>query len=237
MIWPIAVLLVTAPLNTLLHRFDNEHDPASKEQLLLALTRQAPGAGPALLRLAQSTPNADTRWMSMRGMVTLSYTGCVPFLEASLKNSDPLVRANAARALGDLRIGSATGPLLTTFAAEQDSGAIQQTSLALHMLQVKAAAPYIREKIPLYPGQTRAWLIQALGALGNASDVPLIARYLEDGSCESAPALAIAELTGVGFGFIHAGLGGCPTPVTVAARAWWQSHKDEWPRCDDCRFK
>lgn len=139
---------------SLLVRFDNEHDLSAKEHLLLTVTNKDAGAGPSLFRLAESTTNSDTRWMAMRGMATLRYTACAQFLETSLKDSDALVRANAARALGDLRIRNASGPLLAMFAAEQDPGAIQQASAALRMLDIKAAAPYILEKIPPFTGQT-----------------------------------------------------------------------------------
>jgi len=250
----VAVLLLMAPLSrvfpqqpdstaSLLLRFDNEHDLSAKEHLLLTLTNKDPGAGPALLRLAESTTNSDTRWMAMRGMGTLHYTACAPFLEASLKDSDALVRANAARNLGDLRIRSASDPLLHMFAAEQDPGAIQQASLAFQMLNIKAAAPYIREKIPAFTGQTRDWLIGALGALGSpAKDVALVAGYLEgDITTGMVAAEAIQKLAGVSFGpqthrsdYLPLDY---PWSVTLAARAWWKSHKDTWPHCDDCRPK
>lgn len=245
----IAMLLLTAPLASLtlaqptesiaslLLRFDNEHGLTGKEQLLLAVTSRDTGAGSALLRLAQSTANSDTRWMAMRGMAALHYTDCAPFLEASLKDSDAAVRANAARALGDLRIGNASVPLLAMFAAEQEPGAIQQASLALHMLDVKAAAPYIRQKLPEFTGQTRIWLIQALGALGSATDVPLIAGYLDEMVSNMAATEAIEELAGVSFGPRPFGISSNPSPETLAAQAWWNSHKDEWPRCDDCHLK
>ncbi len=245
----VAVLLLITPLipsvlaqraestASLLLRFDNEHDLSGKEQLLLAVTSQDAGAGPGLLRLAQSTTNTDSRWMAMRGMATLHYTACAPFLEASLKDSDALVRANAARALGDLRIRNASAPLLAMFAAEQEPPAIQQASLALRMLDIKAAAPVIRGKIPVFTGQTRAWLIQALGTLGSAADVPLIAGYLDEMMSDMAATEAIQELAGVSFGPRTLGLSGYPPPETLVARAWWKSHKDEWPHCDDCHPK
>jgi HEAT repeat protein len=176
--------------------------------------------------------------MAMRGMATLHYTACAPFLEASLKDADALVRANAARALGDLQIKDASDPLLAMFAAENEPPAVQQASLALRMLNVKAAAPYLREKIPAFTGQTRAWLIQALGTLGSAADdVPLIAEYLNEMMSDMAATEAIQELAGVTFGPRTLGLSGYPTPETVAARAWWKSHKDGWPQCGDCHPK
>jgi len=222
----------------LLLQFDGEHDLPAKERLLLTITAKDALAGPPLLKLAESTPNSDTRWMAMRGMVTLHYAAAAPFLEKSLKDSDPLVRANAARSLGDLRIRTAADPLLAMFAAEKEPSALQQASLALRMLNIKAGAPYLREKIPDSKGQTRVWLIQALGALGSAAtDVPLIAGYLDDNMMSDAAAEAIQELTGVRFGTRTLGLTSTPTPETLAARTWWLSHKDEWPRCDECYRK
>jgi hypothetical protein len=231
---PIAVALLWAAslpaqsTSGLLARFDNEHDLAAKERLLGAIT-QGSGAGPALLRLAQATANTDTRWMSMRGLVTLRYIAAAPFLEASLKNPDVLVRANAARSLGDLNIRAASGALLAMFAAEQEPPAIEQASLALRRLEIHAAAPLIREKIPRFSGQTRAWLIQALGALGTRADVPLVAGYLEERGTSGAATEALQSLTGLYFGPRPVGLSSDPSPDTVAAQAWWKAHKDEWP--------
>jgi hypothetical protein len=243
----MAVLPVVAPLTPplagqlaeptakLLLRFDDEHNPAAKERLLLTLTDQDPEVGPALLRLAQSTINVDTRWMAMRGMATLHYIACAPFLEASLKASDKFVRANAARALGDLQIIDASAALLAMFAAEREQPAVEQSSLALRTLGVKAAAPSIREKIPRFTGQTRMWLIQALGWLGDTSDVPLLATYLSEMGCDTVLPEAIGQLAGVSFGpHPRSGPVGCPTPQTLAVRDWWNSHKGAWPRCDDC---
>jgi hypothetical protein len=233
-------ILAQTPESTasLLLRFDGEHDLAAKERLLLTLTNQDSEAAPALLRLAESTTNSDTRWMAMRGMATLHYKACAPFLEASLTDSAALVRANAARALGDLRIKDAGDPLLAMFTAEPEPGAIEQASAALRMLNIKAAAPYIREKIPAFEGQTRVWLIQALGALGSAVvDVPFIAGFLEERMTDMFAAEAIEELAGVSFGPRTLGLSSDPTPATLAARAWWKSHKQDWPHCSDCRLK
>lgn len=219
----------------LLGRFDAEQNLAAKALLLLDLTSHNADAGPALLRLAQSTEHPETRWMAIRGMGILHYAGGISYMEASLRDPDALVRANAARALGDLRVTDASGLMLAMFTQEQDPSALQQACLALSELGVKAAALYLRAKISVFRGQTRGWLIQALGSLGDASDVPQIAAYLDDGVvCDDIAASAIEELAGVTFGPKGTGTGGCPQPRTIAARAWWQSHKDAWPRCDDC---
>lgn len=111
------------------------------------------------------------------------------------------------------------------FAAENARPAVQQASLALCMLNVKAAAPAVREKIVTFTGQTQAWLIQALGTLGTGIDVPLIAGYLNGSSSEMAAVAAIQQLTGVNFAPRPLGLNGYPSPDMLAARAWWDSHK------------
>ena len=106
------------------------------------------------------------------------------------------------------------------------------------MLNIKASAPYIREKTLAFTGQTRAWLIQALGTLGSiADDVPLIAGYLDEMMSDMEATEAIQQLAGVRFGPRTLGLSGYPTRETIAARAWWKSHKDEWPHCADCHPK
>jgi HEAT repeat protein len=202
--WAVVALLqvlLLAPPNVaqplistagLLLQFDNEHDLSAKERLLHTITAKGAVAGPSLLNLAESTQNSDTRWMAMRGIVMLHYAAAAPFLEKSLKDSDSLVRANAARALGDLQIKAAADPLLAMFAAEKDPGALQQASLAVRLLNITAAAPYLRDKMPDFTGQTRDWLIQALGGLGSAAtDVPLIAQYLDDDMTSDTAADAI----------------------------------------------
>jgi HEAT repeat protein len=228
------VLAQQSELPALLLQFDNEHDVAAKEHLLLRLTTQYPGAGASLLHLAQSTTNTDTRWMAMRGMATLHCTSCAPFLETSLRDPDARLRANAARALGDLGIKEASDSLRAMFAVEKDKGAVQQASLSLSRLDVRAAVPDIRTKVGEFTGQTRIWLIQALGHLGSAADVPLIAGFLDETMSGQMATEALQELTGVNFGMPHLGLGSVPSPETLRAQAWWKSHKDAWPRCDDC---
>lgn len=42
---------------------------------------------------------------------------------------------------------------------------------------------------------------------------------------------------GVKFGSLAMGASALPGPEVLAARAWWASHKEQWPRCDDCRSR
>lgn len=229
----------TLPLQQALREFDEQHDLAKKEMQLLGLTHQHPEAGPALLVLARTSRYTDTRWMSMQGMRDLRYKGCESFLKRSLEDDDSLVRANAARVIGDLHLEHSRKQLLKMFAAEQDPGAIEQASLALRELDFRAASVEIRAKIPNYFGQTRDWLLQALGALGTKNDVPLIAAYLDSSDRGSALMAtdALEQLAGLDFGPTHTGGDGFPTKRLQAARSWWQSHKESWPRCDDCAFR
>lgn len=220
-------------------RFDNEHDLTKKEYLLRQITDKSLNAGPTLLALAEQTHNLDTRWMAMQGLATLRYQASDRFLEESLTNPDAVVRANAARALADLDVTAAGPQIQAMFALEKNPGAIEQASLALRLLHVRAAVPDIRRKISDYTWQTRAWLLQALGELGSSTDVPLIAGYLNSTDMASAmsAAQALEELTGVNFGPPPNGPAGYPPPDLQAARKWWTSHEPEWPRCDDCNYK
>jgi hypothetical protein len=243
-LFPLIVAL-TAPmiaqqsgLAALPLQFDNEVSLVAKERLLFSITSQHADAGPSLLRLAQSTANTDTRWMAMRGMSALRCTDCAPFLEASLTDPDVFVRANAARVLGDLGIKEASDSLLAMFATEKDGPAVEQASLSLWRLNITAAVPDIRKKIPEFTGQTRIWLIQSLGHLGSAADVPFVAGFLDETMRGQMATEALQELTGVDFNIRRSGgLISVPSPETLLAQAWWKSHKDAWPRCDDCLLK
>ena len=229
-LWPsLAGSQPGAPRATL-SRFDQEHDLAKKESLLREITSQYPHSGPGLLKLAQVTTNVDTRWMALRGIRDLHFVEAAPFLAVCLQDPDHYVRANAARTLGDLRIQTAIPALILMFKAEHDEGAIQQAALAFEMLRARESLPYIREKIPEYSGQTRMWLLGALGVLGTRDDVPLIAGYLDsDADSAMAAVSALEAVTGEDFGH---GPGNGPTPSLspsiARARVWWQQNRGNW---------
>jgi HEAT repeat protein len=207
------------PLPDALKVFNQEHDLTKKEHELLNITLQHPESGPAMLALAEKTQFSDTRWMAMRGMRDVQFRGCESFLKQELKNPDALVRANAARVIGDLGFGSADDDLLAMFVAEHDPGAVEQASLSLRVLNVRASAPLIRQKIPLFTGQTRAWLLQALGTLGDKSDIPFVASFLDspDWASSMMAGDVLEQLAGLNFGPPQFGPQPLPPPRTLHA--------------------
>jgi HEAT repeat protein len=104
-----------------------ETDQAKKEQLLNEIVRQ-PDAGPTLLRVAMNANDTLTKWMSIRGIGIVKYRKAVPFLIDSLTHQHPYVRANAARALGEIKDPSASPSLIRLLGHEKDGGVIEQTT-------------------------------------------------------------------------------------------------------------
>jgi hypothetical protein len=210
----------------LLAKFIAETDPARKEQLLRELVRQ-PDAGPTLLRVAMSADDVLTRWMSIRGLGMVKYGKAVSFLLDSLTHQHPYVRANAARALGEINDRSASPGLIRLLEHEQEGGVIEQTSWALRMLDAKEAVPGLK-RLATHPShQTRCWVLQAIGTLGGKKDVPFLAEYLSDanhvvGMCA---AKAVEEITGQDFGFPkQSGLANLQEGIE-RARRWWETNK------------
>ena len=112
----------------LLQDFRAETDLVRKEQLLNKILRQR-DAGSALLRVAMRTDDIVTKWMSIRGIGMVKYGKAVPFLIDSLAHRDPAVRANAARALGEIGTRSASADLIRLLGDEKDGSVIEQTTL------------------------------------------------------------------------------------------------------------
>ena len=217
-------------LSPLISRFDSTRDLEAKERLLNAITTEFPNAGPALLRLAETTGNVDTKWMAIRGIGTLSYEGAVPFLVESLHSEHPYVRANSARALGDMKAQAAEGALVALLRGEQDDGVIEQTSLALRMLGARDAVPVLKSKASHPSVQTRVWILQAIGDLGSRGDVPFLAArlYQENPAVSMSAAQAIETIMGIDFGFPKGQGPSSPEEGLRNARLWWAAHKSSW---------
>lgn len=210
----------------LLTRFVAENDQARKEQLLNEIVRR-PDAGPTLLRVALHANNTLTKWMSIRGIGMVKYGKAVPFLIHSLTDQHPYVRANAARALGEIRNGSPSLDLIRLLGHEKDGGVIEQTTLALQMLGAKEAVPNLKRAAPHPSSQTRCWVLQAIGTLGSKQDVPFLAKYFYDpndivGRCAAE---AVEEITGQDFGLPRQSGITNPRQGIDQARQWWETNK------------
>ena len=219
------------PLRKALARFRSETDVTVKENLLMSITSGYPNAGAALLETARNASTADTRWLAIRGIGYLKYQPAVPYLRAALRSKNSYVRANSARALGDMKATLAAQPLLDVLLHERNGGVIEQVSLALVELQYKSAVPALERKAqePL-PSQTKGWLLGAIGTLGSATDVPFVSKFLcdPDAIVAFAAASALSVLTKENFGFSSR-----PGPTDLSApvkraQEWWEKRKNEW---------
>jgi HEAT repeat protein len=126
---------------------------------------------------------------------------------------------------------SAAPHLIRILKAEQDSGVIEQTALALEMLGAKAAVPVLKDRTTNPSPQTRMWILGAIEVLDSKKDVTFFAAFLSDKD-QNVAALAahfIERSTGQDFGFPRYG----PGPYSYGdgvtnAQSWWNTHKQEW---------
>ncbi len=226
-------ILAQDDLSGLLLRFSTEINPVSKEAILRRITTTHPDSGPALLKMARETKDTNTRWLAIRGLGDLKFPGAAPFLKQSLLSNAHYVRANAARALGEMHDSSATPDLIRAMKKEEDGGVIEQSAFALQMLGAREAVPVLEAKVQNRSVQTLVWLFGAVEVLGSKAEVPFFAPFLSDGDkvvAESA-AHAIERLTGEDFGFPKCNTGLCTADSSLGianAQQWWFGHKQEW---------
>ena len=190
------------------------------------------GAGETAMELAGTTKDPDARWMAIRILGSLRYERAIPLLLRSLSDPHHYVRSNAARALGDMKITAAAKPLTELLQNEKNGGVIQQTSLALANLGCADALPALKGAAKHEDVQTRMWVLQAVGRLGDKRDVPFLAGYLDDPSqsVQASAAQAIEQITGADFGFPKRSGPSSPDEGLRRARAWWAEHKGEYGR-------
>lgn len=224
---------IAQDLPSLVSRFQSEHDRATKESILLNITQNYPQSGAEVLRIARQAKDNDTTWLAIRGIGYLKFHDAAPFLKQSLGSESPYVRANAARALGEIHDTSATPALISLLKTEQDSGVIEQSALALQMLDAKAAVPVLKDRVANPSAQTRIWILGAIEVLDTKKDVPFFATFLSDKNDTVAAFAAhvIERFTSQDFGFPKCGEYGGPCSYGDGvnnARSWWNAHKQEW---------
>jgi HEAT repeat protein len=228
-------ILAQGDLSGLLLRFQTQSDPASKEAILRRIIITHPDSGPALLKVARETKDMDTRWLAIRGIGDLKFAGAAPFLKQSLLSNAHYVRANAARALGEMHDSSAVPDLVRAMKKEEDDGVIEQSAVALQMLGASEALPVLEAKVQNRSVETLVGILGAVDALGSKAEVPFFARFLNDGDEGVAEfaAHAIERLTGEDFGFPKCNTDLCtadPNLGVATAQQWWSVHKQEWKR-------
>ena len=188
-------------------------------------------AGHTAMELVKTTKDPDAKWMAIRILGSLRYEPAVPLLLASLADEQPNVRANAARALGDMKVAAAAKPLTALLAKEENGGVIQQTSLAMLRLHCTEAVPALKAAAKHDDVQTRMWVLQAIGGLGGKREVPFLARYLVDDpeqAVQAKAAEAIGQITGADFGFPKKSGPSSPVEGLERALKWWEEHKNEY---------
>lgn len=222
-------------LALLLAHFQAERDRPVKEALLTRITSEHRDAGPSLLQVAQETTDDDTKWLAIRGIGYLKFNGAETFLKNCLSSNSSYVRANSARALGELGDASVGEDLARALSSEHDNGVIEQTALALQMLRATKATPALESKANSESPQTRLWVLGALEDLGSQREVPFIAGFLSDPNTLVAAfaASSLERLTNQDFDLPKCGPGICAGDFAASiqkAQKWWSSHKNEWQR-------
>lgn len=209
-------------------------DPVTKELAIkLGQNLNKPAdlevAGRAAMKIVETTKDADSKWMAVRILGNLQYQPAVPMLLKGLSDSHHYVRANAPRALGDMKVADAAKPMIELLAKEKDGGVLQQTSLALANLHAVEAIPSLKRAVQHEDPQTRMWILQAVGRLGSKSDVAFLGSFLSDPHTmvQVMAAEAIETVTGVDFGFPkRSGFVDLTTPLE-RAKAWWAEHQGD----------
>jgi RNA polymerase sigma factor (sigma-70 family) len=182
------------------------------------------------MEIIVKTKDANAKWMAVRILGNLRYERAVPLLHRLLGDPHEYVRCNAARALGDMRVAEAAGPLIEMLKTEDNGGVIQQTSLALGNLGAKDAVPVLKKAAKHEDVQTRMWVLQAIGRLGDKRDVRFLAGYLYDVSdlVQSSAGEAIEHITGADFGFPRRPGPSSPEEPVRRAREWWMKHQAKY---------
>ncbi|MCB1227353.1 MAG: HEAT repeat domain-containing protein, partial [Verrucomicrobiales bacterium] len=111
----------------------------------------AGGDADAALKIftAQSQPGATTvpRLHGIWGLSMLRGGVGIPALIARVNDSDPQVRQQAARMLGDLHAETAAGALLSQWQTDGQPSVISQLAIALGKLHAEAAAPLVLTRL------------------------------------------------------------------------------------------
>jgi hypothetical protein len=207
----------------LLHRFQVADVIATKERLIYRIAERGGEAGRDLLKVAETTDDANTRWLAIRGLGITKCREAAPFLLVSLRSSEHYVRANAARALGEIGYTPAAAALIDLLRTERDAGVTEQTALALRMIHAREAIPVLKSRMSASSSQTKCWLLDSIGSLGSDTEIPYVAQYLYGADEDQRVGLLITadcaarSLDSLSHGEIYD-----PSSRITKARKWWE---------------
>jgi hypothetical protein len=183
-----------------------------------------------LMEIVRETKDSEIKWRLIYALGYLHDKRAASLFIECLKDENPTVRAKATRALSDMRVTQAAGPLIELLKKETDGGVIEQSSLALKLLKVRDAVPVLKQIADHKSRQTRRWILQAIGSLGSYNDIPFLAKRLSASDIleQAAAAEAIENLAGVDFEFPKGGGPYNPEAAIKRAKEWWEKNKAEF---------
>lgn len=197
----------------------------------LSACNQQNATGEREIKIVVDSKDDDARWQAVRKLGELKYRPAIPLLIKSLSDPNHYVRANAARALSDMDVVEARGPLVELLSSETDGGVIQQTTLGIRRFNAVEALPSLRKLANHEDAQTRIWVLQTIGQFGAKEDVACIASYLESPqiTMQSSAAEILGGMMHQDFGVVKSGLSGMDH--IGKAETWWAQHKQDYPEC------
>ncbi len=215
---------------SLLRRFQAADVIATKEGLIYRIAERGGEAGKDLLKVAEATDDVNIRWLAIRGLGIMKFKGAAPFLLDSLRSSEHYVRANAARALGEIGYTPAAAALTDLLRTEKDAGVTEQTALALRMINAREAIPVLKSRMSASSSQTKCWLLDSIGSLGSDAEIPYVAQYLYEADEDQRVGIIIADCAARLLDSFTHGEIGLPQPGGIydpssrirKARKWWE---------------
>jgi HEAT repeat protein len=215
---------------SLLRKFQAADAIAAKERLIYRIAERGGEAGKGLLNIAKTTDDVNTRWLAIRGLGIMKFRDAAPFLLDSLRSPEHYVRANAARALGEIGYTPAAAALIDLLRTEKDAGVTEQTALALRVIHSREAIPVLKSRMASSSGQTKCWLLDSIASLGADAEIPYVAQYLYGGDDDQLGWINVADCAARLLDSLTRGEIGLPQPGGVydplskitKARKWWE---------------
>lgn len=152
---------------------------------------------------------------ALRGLLLADKAQAAPVLAAALTDSDPSLRAGAARLLGELADAGLLADALAKFASYPPDVQMVLLSTVNHA----AALPVAQTAASSQAGDVRVAALGALGRLGNASVVPMLVKAAVTDKEAAGKSLLMLRGAGVTDALVAAAQSGEPAARAEAIRA------------------